>query len=650
MYSVSNDYIAQLHKSVFKFDLEGRLTNTGNFYADNILAGSLSITNQCASGNKIIMGSVYIGELKATFVDTADIAVGDTITLSESMYVDELDSYESVPLGAYKVVQSTKSRSGIEVIAYDYMSKFDKPAELAEVDGTVFEWLRYCCSMCNVTMAQTQAQIEALPNGTVQFRCYLADGFKCTYRDVVSWLAQIIGGFATMDRQGRVKLVTYEQLTTVNTIYSGDRYNDYSFGLNTTLWDAIKYTYIAGGGEEERVVGTPTSEETTFDFGANPFLQADDVATNHALTRLLDVVENMVFVPFKVRVASGACYDLGDTVRMHGGSAPNPLTSVYCITNLEWHYNGGTVLGGAGGNTAIGSGGSSGGSSGGGGGTGGGGGHTYNDFEGATSSADGTHGLVPAPLIADKDKFLCGDGSWKAVQSGAGERELTEAEYEALSYAEKMNGTTYYITNMIGASGVNGSSPLVDYANPTASDVKFYGSTTYTATENCYISFYIVLPTNNAVYIDIDGTHVGVYYGGGVAGDTIGYYLQAGQTITVSGANNAYDSNYFIFPLLGNNYSTTEHKTGRKWIDGKDIWEVVGVFPSRITIDAGQWANTPIPNTGKDTIIYVMAIDQSGTCWNCVGANKDTGSYVQVYNARGSLIGIKQVILQYTKV
>ena len=572
MYSVSNDYIAQLHKSVFKFDLEGRLTNTGNFYADNILAGSLSITNQCASGNKIIMGSVYIGELRATFVDTADIAVGDTITLSESMYVDDLDSYESVPLGAYKVVQSTKSRSGIEVIAYDYMSKFDKPAELAEVDGTVFEWLRYCCSMCNVTMAQTQAQIEALPNGTTQFRCYLADGFKCTYRDVISWLAQIIGGFATMDRQGRVKLVTYEQLTTVNTIYSGDRYNDYSFGLNTTLWDAIKYTYIAGGGEEEKVIGTPTSEETTFDFGANPFLQADDVATNSALTRLLDVVENMVFVPFKVRVASGACYDLGDTVRMHGGSAPNPLTSVYCITNLEWHYNGGTVLGGAGGNTAIGSGGSSGGSSGGGGGTGGGGGHTYNDFEGATSSADGTHGLVPAPLIADKDKFLCGDGSWKTVQSGAGERELTEAEYEALSYAEKMDGTTYYITNAIGAGGVNGSSPFIDGANPILENVGFYSSYSYTATENCYVFLYLVR-SNSAVFVGIDGTEFPVVYGLNSNGDSYSCYLQAGQTLTVRGASSSGECGIWVFPLLGNSYSTTEHKTGRKWIDGKDIWE-----------------------------------------------------------------------------
>ena len=31
---------------------------------------------------------------------------------------------------------------------------------------------------------------------------------------------------------------------------------------------------------------------------------------------------------------------------------------------------------------------------------------------GATASADGVAGLVPAPLIADKDKFLKGDGTW----------------------------------------------------------------------------------------------------------------------------------------------------------------------------------------------------------------------------------------------
>ena len=44
------------------------------------------------------------------------------------------------------------------------------------------------------------------------------------------------------------------------------------------------------------------------------------------------------------------------------------------------------------------------------------------DFTGATSSADGTHGLVPEPKIADKtaNKFLCADGTWSVPGMAAG--------------------------------------------------------------------------------------------------------------------------------------------------------------------------------------------------------------------------------------
>ena len=41
------------------------------------------------------------------------------------------------------------------------------------------------------------------------------------------------------------------------------------------------------------------------------------------------------------------------------------------------------------------------------------------DMVGATSSANGRKGYVPQPLIADKDKFLKGDGTWTAVSSGS---------------------------------------------------------------------------------------------------------------------------------------------------------------------------------------------------------------------------------------
>ena len=35
-----------------------------------------------------------------------------------------------------------------------------------------------------------------------------------------------------------------------------------------------------------------------------------------------------------------------------------------------------------------------------------------NDFQGATASTPGTHGLVPAPGAGDQDKVLKGNGTW----------------------------------------------------------------------------------------------------------------------------------------------------------------------------------------------------------------------------------------------
>ena len=41
--------------------------------------------------------------------------------------------------------------------------------------------------------------------------------------------------------------------------------------------------------------------------------------------------------------------------------------------------------------------------------------YIYGPMEGATTTANGTAGLVPAPAIADKDKVLKGDGTWATL-------------------------------------------------------------------------------------------------------------------------------------------------------------------------------------------------------------------------------------------
>ena len=54
---------------------------------------------------------------------------------------------------------------------------------------------------------------------------------------------------------------------------------------------------------------------------------------------------------------------------------------------------------------------------------------TYENFTGASASAVGASGLVPAPAAGDQAKFLCGDGTWKTTPD-------TDTTYEVATSTE----------------------------------------------------------------------------------------------------------------------------------------------------------------------------------------------------------------------
>lgn len=88
-------------------------------------------------------------------------------------------------------------------------------------------------------------------------------------------------------------------------------------------------------------------------------------------------------------------------------------------------------------------------------------------FIGATSQAGGTQGLVPAPLIADKDKYLKGDGSWDntLLPTFVG----TQAEWTALSESDKAK---YRIVNFTddGVLSNNASDSIVSFTSSDTTD------------------------------------------------------------------------------------------------------------------------------------------------------------------------------------
>lgn len=75
------------------------------------------------------------------------------------------------------------------------------------------------------------------------------------------------------------------------------------------------------------------------------------------------------------------------------------------------------------------------------------------DFTGASASAAGLSGLVPAPQTGDNDKFLRGDGQWATIQSGG------------QSYSE----ATTLTAGLMSATDKAKLDNLNDYTLPTAS-------------------------------------------------------------------------------------------------------------------------------------------------------------------------------------
>jgi hypothetical protein len=100
-------------------------------------------------------------------------------------------------------------------------------------------------------------------------------------------------------------------------------------------------------------------------------------------------------------------------------------------------------------------------------------------FIGATDQTGGTQGLVPGPLIADKDKFLKGDGSWG--EAGIPTFVGTQSEWNALSLSEKAKYEIVQITDDNTFSNI----PQTDVAN---AQVGFTSSDTTDANANSWTS------------------------------------------------------------------------------------------------------------------------------------------------------------------
>lgn len=346
MYNVSNAYKIALKKPYKVRKITGSINNTVSFGDVNIAKGSLIISNQCSDNEELRIGTVFMGQMSCTFRGLDSLKghwKGARITLSEGLRLEN-GTYEYVPLGVFTVEEANHQEDGVAVTAYDNMRLLDKKFGISTTVGTPYDYLRMISRDCGIALAQTEEQIRELPNGTKAYVLYSENDIE-TYRDLLSWVAQTVCTFATIDRQGKLELRRYK-MQPVDTITAVDRFRGASFSDFVTFYTGISVVNIDK--ETTTYLGLPVDNGLTYNLGSNPLLQSGNI--EQSLDAILNKLADIAYTPFELDRSGCPAYDLGDAIAFEDGNGEG---CTGCLMSYEYTYHGTYNMEGFGKNPAL---------------------------------------------------------------------------------------------------------------------------------------------------------------------------------------------------------------------------------------------------------------------------------------------------------
>lgn len=352
MYPVSEAFLSAVQENTRRYYWTGRIaTKTGvvhEFSEKEIVKGSGYISAQCCDSNEMELGTVYASEMGITlFLDVDRYTLEDAKL--ELFYHLELDdgSWEEVPMGIFEVSEANRKIKCLDIKAYDYMLRFDEPFNGFETVGNAYDFMELCSKACRVELAQTREEIEAMPNGAEVLSVYTENDIE-TYRDMLYYVGQVLGGFFCINRIGKLELRKYGS-EPVMEIGSRHRFSS-SFSDFITRYTAVSSTNLKT--EMAEYYALEPDDGLTMNLGVNPLLQFGvDETRKELCMNILNDISLINYVPFDSEMIGNPALDLGDVLKFSGGHADGAKLSA--VMSMQIKIGGKQTLKGVGKNPRL---------------------------------------------------------------------------------------------------------------------------------------------------------------------------------------------------------------------------------------------------------------------------------------------------------
>lgn len=350
MYNATEQFFDALKNGAVQH-IRGRLTDiTGIEYAlnDSNLIGSPRYDKQCVSDpDTFSFGELYIGSAELTIrmagAQTNRFRGGE-VALDFGVSVTDTE-IEWIPLGVWDVTEPKREAvDRIVLQCSDKLHRLQVKTNNAAVGLIPMQnVLDFVAEKCGVEFAQTAQEIKEMAHLDGSAVSLYRTSFAENCWDEVRQIAQLIGGFAFSNREGKIEFRCFQR-------GFGDDYDmAYDIGANQRFSVSLaEYEFGVGAITYTDKQGTSYTTERSkreawsdISFGENGYIWklADD--ESEIMKNRIDRIHTNLdtdWTPGTLDFYGNPCIDLGDMVRVYGGINGDADVSYFLVCTDSWQF------------------------------------------------------------------------------------------------------------------------------------------------------------------------------------------------------------------------------------------------------------------------------------------------------------------------
>lgn len=308
------------------------------------IEGSPHIESRCVENEDTFMfGQLFIGSVELTIRlpgASQSMFTGAELSLDFGVEVAGSEEPEWVPLGVWDIASAERGAADKwDIRGLDRLNRLRGDFNIDTVGRCYLEYsMRIITERTGVEFTQTAAQIAALAG--VYPENFYGIYYPQTYWDEVQMIAQVVGGFAFVNRSGEIEFRKFGT-SPVLTIH-GDRRHNIRLAERPYSVAGIRYTDRYGKTSEV----SAESGVATLAFSANRFIS--DESDNYPewyqpyLTRILSGLGQSWYAG-EVDYYGDPALDLGDMIALEAGVVGETPVN-FLITGISWTFRGQQVL------------------------------------------------------------------------------------------------------------------------------------------------------------------------------------------------------------------------------------------------------------------------------------------------------------------